>query len=247
MTIKEIDEAQMNESFSKWLINYEISAFADLGKLVEFELSTFDTWREDFLSKEKELLKAQEELKNKTNLTFDEQVLLQMDSSDLISSDDEDYISFEEEVLQMLLIKIYSKFEIAIKNMYCQKTCRSLPEKFAEWKKKYKNDLSIDFESIPGYIEVQTLRIYNNNFKHSGSILNDITAGEIFDKHLTDTIKDCISDTMYTNLLGVTSKNNFIKRLTLNTIKLNLSKDKIINLHTQAKIFLKIIYEEMYN
>ena len=85
MTIKEIDEIKMNESFSKWLINYEISAFADLGKLVEFELSTFDTWREDFFNKEKEFLKAQDELKNKTNLTFDEQVLLQMDSSDLIT------------------------------------------------------------------------------------------------------------------------------------------------------------------
>lgn len=247
MAIKEIDEAQMYESFSKWLINYEISAFSDLDKLIEFELSTFDTWREDFFNKEKEFLKAQEELKNKTNLTFDEQVLLQMDSSDLISIDDEDYISFEEEVLQMLLIKIYSKFEIAIKNMYCQKTSRNLTEKFAEWKKQYTNDLSIDFESISGYIEVQTLRIYNNNFKHSGSIINNKTAGEIFDKHLIDTIKDCISDTMYTNLLEVASRNDFIEKLTINTIKLNLSKDKIINLHTQAKIFLKKIYEEMYN
>jgi len=107
MTLKEIEESQLNESFSRWLINYEISSFSDLGKLIEFELSTFDTWREDFFNKEKEFLKAQEELKNKTELTFDEQVLLQMDSYDLISSDDEDYISFEEEVLHHLKKKFY--------------------------------------------------------------------------------------------------------------------------------------------
>jgi len=247
MTLKEIEESQLNESFSRWLINYEISSFSDLGKLIEFELSTFDTWREDFFNKEKEFLKAQEELKNKTELTFDEQVLLQMDSYDLISSDDEDYISFEEEVLQMLLIKIYSKFEIAIKNMYCQKTCRSLSERYSKWKEKYKNDLSIDFESISGYLDVQILRIYNNNFKHSGSVLSKRTAEEIFDKHLVDTIKDCISENMYTSLSIENDKNNFVERLTISIVKLKLSKEKIINLHDQSNAFLKKVYEEMYH
>ena len=170
-----------------------------------------------------------------------------MDSSDLISSDDEDYISFEEEVLQMLLIKIYSKFEIAIKNMYCQKTCKSLTEKYSKWKEKYKNDLSIDFEAIPGYLEVQTLRIYNNNFKHSGSVLSKRTAEEIFDMHLIDTIRDCISENVYTNLAEESNKTNFVERLTISTVKLKLSKEKIVNLHAQSKVFLKKIYEEIYD
>lgn len=247
MALQEIDEAQSDDFFSKWVINYEVSSFSDLDKLIEFELSTFDVWQKGFSDREKEFLKAQEELKNKSQLTFDEKLFLQMDSSDLISSEDEDYISFEEDILQMLLIKIYSKFEIAIKNMYSQKTCRSLCEKYYEWENKFKNELSIDFKSIPGYLEVQTLRIYNNNFKHSGSILSTQTAEEIFKKRLIDTIKDCIPENMYTNLLGTSEINIFVERLTISTIKLKLSKEKIINLHAQAKAFLKKIYEEMYN
>ena len=247
MTLQEIDEARSNESFSKWVINYEVSGFSDLDKLIEFELSTFDVWQKDFSDREKEFLKAQEELKNKSQLTSDEKLFLQMDSSDLISSEDEDYISFEEDILQMLLIKIYSKFEITIKNMYRQKTCRRLNERYYEWEDKFKNELSISFTSIPGYLEVQTLRIYNNNFKHSGSILSNRTAMEISDKHLIDTIKDCISANTASNLSSEGEKSRFVERLTISMIKLKLSKEKIINLHAQAKAFLTKVYEEMYN
>lgn len=247
MTLQEIDEAQSDEIFSKWVINYEVSSFSDLDKLIEFELSTFDVWQKDFSDREKEFLKAQEELKNKSQLTFDEKLFLQMDSSDLISSEDEDYISFEEDILQMLLIKIYSKFEITIKNMYRQKTGRRLNERYYEWEDKFKNELSISFTFIPGYLEVQTLRIYNNNFKHSGSILSERTAIEIFDKHLIDTIKDCISPNTYSTLSSESEKSHFVEILKISMIKLKPSKEKIINLHAQAKVFLKKVYEEMYN
>ena len=76
MTLQEIDEAQSDEIFSKWVINYEVSSFSDLDKLIEFELSTFDVWQKDFSDREKEFLKAQEELKNKSQLTSDEKLFL---------------------------------------------------------------------------------------------------------------------------------------------------------------------------
>ena len=70
---------------------------------------------------------------------------------------------------------------------------------------------------------------------------------EIFDKHLIDTIKDCISANTASNLSSESEKSRFVKRLTISMIKLKLSKEKIINLHAQAKAFLKKVYEEMYN
>ena len=147
----------------------------------------------------------------------------------------------------MLLLKIYSKFEIAIKNMYHQKYSKKLTETFKLWKRDYKKNLSVDFESIPGYSGIQTLRIYNNNFKHSGSIISKKTAIELFDNKLLDNIKDCISENIYIYLKKKKNKNIFVKTLTTDVVKLKLSKEKILDLHNQAKNFLKKLYEKIYN
>ncbi len=244
MESTKVKEKTIDENFSKWLINYEISSFFELNKLIEFELSTFDQWRNTFHDKVNELLKEQDKLKKKTQLSSYEQSILQMDPSDLISAEDDEYSSFEEEVLQMLIIKIYSKCEIAIKHMYIHKKCKTLDANYKKWIEKYKSELSIDLKSLEGFSEFQTLRIYNNNFKHSGSTISTKTAKEIFDDGLLYTIKDSLQDTVYTNLITITEEKSFIEKLAINnSIRLKLDKEKILDLHEHVYTFLKNISE----
>lgn len=247
MTIGEIDEEEVQRGISKWISKSELSSFLDFKKLINYELSSFDAWHNEIDSLEQRLKKDQEELQKKTNLTHEEEEILNLDITDLITEDDEDHITFEQEVLQMLLIKIYTKFEITLKNFYFQKTGEKLSnEKYRDWKKNFKENLSIVFSTVDGYLEIEKLRIFNNNYKHSGEYLSKRTSEELFDKHLLDVIKDYIQTDTYNNLLTERNKDTFVEHLTVIMVKLQLNKDLLIHLYQKAYDFLNYIYTQLF-
>lgn len=247
MKIDEIDDEEVQRGISKWLSKSELSCFLDSKKLIDFELTVFDDWHDKTDSLEQRLKKDQEELKKKTNRTPAEEEILNLDINDLITAEDEDFISYEQEVLQMLLIKLYTKFEITLKYLYSQKTGEKLTKAvYKDWKKSFKDNLSIDFNTVDGYFEIEKLRIFNNNYKHSGEYLSKRTSEELFNNHLLDVIKDYLKTETYNNLLAESDKAKFTEKLSLLMVKLELNKDLLINLYQKSYDFLNCIYTQLF-
>lgn len=233
MPITEIDDEGFSK-FSEWLCRTELSNFSDLRKLIDYELNSFDEWHSSIKATEEKLLKKQEELSKKENLTPSDEYILSLDITDILSEEDYDNINFEEDILQMLIIKIYTKIEQTIKLFYSQKQHRKLNERYKEWVSKFNDELGISFNTLPGYIEFQTLRLFNNNLKHSGVLIGIMTANDIFDYNLLEILKDDINEETYNKLLHERDKTKFAEKITLLSLHIKPSKDKIIFLYEQS-------------
>lgn len=241
------------DKLSKWLCSYEIESYSEIKDLIDFELKTFDEWHLKIKEKEKKLKKQQEELIKKKYRDPYEEEILDSNINDFLSEQDQFYIAFEQEVFQMLLIKIYTKFEISLKVLYTQTNDKPLTtDKFEEIKKSYKKNLNIDFTLIPNFIEIQKLRIFNNNFKHYGNTVSLKTSKEICKFNLFEILKDYIEASKYNKITQKYSQledkkdPEFTKELYLSMIKIDLTKQQIIDFYTIAYNFLKTIYMQLY-
>lgn len=240
-------------NLSKWLCSYEIESYSEIKDFIDFELKTFDEWHLTIKEKENKLKKQQEEIIKKEHRNPYEEDILNSNINDFLSGKDELYIAFEQEVFQMLLIKIYLKFEISIKVLYTQTNDKPLTkDKFEDIKNAYKKNLSIDFTLLPNYIEIQKLRIFNNNFKHYGNTLSLRTTKEICKYDLLEILKDYLEDSKYKTFTQKYSQlqdkqdKEFAKELCLSMIKIDLTKQQIIDFYTIAYNFLKTIYMQLY-
>ena len=153
-------------AFSKWLIDYEFKVYKDIKKFIQFELENSSLWESDVVTRSEEFKKEQdfllEKRKNKA-LSEYEQDILNMSECDLLNEKDEDMISFQENVLEMSVVKLYARTEYFLKYIFTMPEDKNRSSKLKigrdirEWKDNFVSKLLIDLEKICNY---QTLILY---------------------------------------------------------------------------------------
>ena len=247
--MEDFEKRLLGEKFAnhihKLSIEIEYDEYLKLSELVKSEIKVFEDWKSSLKTKELQLREQQEKIEKKANKTLYEEALLEMDINDCLSEKDENNIQFEEEILKVLVILIYSKIEILLKLIYEDKNNKKLSGKYKDWENKYKADNSIDFKTLSGYREIQYIRLLNNNYKHSGVILSESSAKEIFKYKFFDILKDYSGGKTIDELKAM-DKEIFLKFIKEKRIKVILNKEKILYLHQQAGYFLKEIINRLF-
>ena len=160
-------------SFNKYLRDTDLYFFSDIIKLIDFETKNFSSWENTIEQKRKKLQKDQQILQSKTSpLTEYDEYVLSLDINDFLDSKDEDMISFKQEVLEMLIVKLYAKSEKLLKSFFTLSDDRNASglvnagANIIEWKRNYILKLSINLERLRNYNLFNELRILNNSIKH---------------------------------------------------------------------------------
>ena len=229
----------------KDMLNIDYKTFINLEKLIIEEMKTYEKWRATLETKAEQLKEIQERIENKTVKTEYDNYILSQDINDILTEEDDNNLQFEEEISKLQVMLIYTNFEILLKNIFLYKTYNQLSEKYWDWEKLFNKKLSIDFSKIPGYYDIQQIRLFNNNYKHTGSLLSKRTLKEIYEHKLFNVLNNYVSATELIELKKL-DEDTFINKILEKDIRVILNKNELLLLHKNACVFLHTVIDTLF-
>ena len=226
-------------------LDIEYNNFVKLQQLIKEEMETYEKWRSSLHSREERLKEIQKEIEKKVLKTEYDNIILEQDINDILTEKDDNNIQFEEEISKLQVALIYTNFEILVKKIFLNKTGKKLSEKYWSWEQQFKEKCSINFSIMTGYYDIQQIRLFNNNYKHTGSILSKRTVEEIYEHKLITVLNNYVSASELIELKKL-DKDTFVNNILEKKIRIILDKNKLLLLHKNACVFLHTVIDTLF-